>query len=326
MEAHASELEGIIKGELLLFRTLWATTNDNMFVVCKALNGDYISELTNPAMKKTLGLASAQIDNIPLTAILDPVSYRLVHERYESCIRSGQAASYEESHLINGRVSYWDTTIIPVIDDQYAVTRIFGVSRNVTELKQLTESLEDTVQERTAELEIALAEIERISNLDKLTGLYNRYKLDSLLERVQAEVADGGNDYAIVMIDIDLFKGVNDRFGHIIGDQVLIEFSQLVQCSIRENDILGRWGGEEFLLIMPHSSVHLTLLQLNAIRQKVEAYGFSSVGNLTASFGAAVFNRNESVDSVLSRADAALYWVKNNGRNNSALKHYGLHT
>lgn len=318
MSTDLLNMDSIISGELLLFRTLWSSSSDNMFIVKRDDHGNFISELTNPSMKATLGLTAEQIDNTPLQSMMDSHSYEIVRNRYNACIEAGQTTSYEESHTIMGEISHWDTTIIPVVDTSNNVTRIFGVSRNITELKMLTEQLEDKVKERTFELSHALSEIEKISTTDKLTGLYNRHKLDQLLAKAQNQKDRYNHECTLAIIDLDHFKEINDHYGHITGDKVLAEFSELVAEQLNKNDILGRWGGEEFLMIMPETDLQSAQQRLHTIRLTIAAHNFKYISKLTASFGVTALEQGDKAESAISRADAALYWVKNHGRNNLA--------
>lgn len=311
----------IIDGELLLFRTLWATSKDNMFIVRKDIDGDFYSEKTNPAMTLTLHLATNQLDNMSLKEVLSQESYQQVYYRYQSCLDRGQAISYNEIHSLEGKDTYWETTILPVIDESTRTDRIFGISRNVTELKEFNDQLELKVKERTSELTDALREIERISVTDRLTGLYNRYKLDAVLEELITNQAPDDPLNAIAILDIDHFKPINDLHGHLVGDSVLAELSKILKRSIRNGDVIGRWGGEEFLIIMPDVTHDSAQEALSNICNYTSTHPFPHIGSLTVSIGATLFSYGDSIDSAISRADAALYTVKNTGRDNVYLNY-----
>jgi diguanylate cyclase (GGDEF)-like protein len=160
-------------------------------------------------------------------------------------------------------------------------------------------------------------QLEIISITDKLTQTYNRVKLDNILEEQEALFQRYEQIFSIIIIDIDFFKRVNDQFGHQTGDKVLIEFSTILNVHIRTTDILGRWGGEEFMLILPKTKLKEALILAEKLRKLIQAFSFSSVGVLTASFG--VSERTGQKDSTLNdlvfQADQALYQAKNEGRN-----------
>jgi len=117
------------------------------------------------------------------------------------------------------------------------------------------------------------------------------------------------------MIDIDHFKQVNDSFGHMAGDVVLVELAELFKTSIRSADIVGRWGGEEFMVILPDTDENGAVELAEKIRRKVSENRFPKQDGITISLGVSVFNDDTSVDTIIYRADQALYLAKNKGRN-----------
>jgi|GEM_PF-4976638 len=158
--------------------------------------------------------------------------------------------------------------------------------------------------------------IEELSIRDRLTGLYNRAKLDEVLNReCRKRSKRAGSTFGVVIIDIDHFKSINDTFGHISGDYVLKEFSHTVQANISGNDIAGRWGGEEFLLILPNRGLDSSFAIAEKLREAIENTQFERIGRVTASFGVSVYIDGDSVDSTIKRADIALYESKESGRN-----------
>jgi diguanylate cyclase (GGDEF)-like protein len=176
-------------------------------------------------------------------------------------------------------------------------------------------NLEQKVMERTKELESKNIELERLSITDKLTNIYNRIKLDkTILE--QLNLAKRYKvEFGIMIIDVDYFKKVNDTYGHQVGDTTLIEVANILKTNIRESDTVGRWGGEEFVIICPHTNLEGIKIVANIIREKIEKHQFPVVGNKTASFGITIYQDNDNLESIISRADEALYNAKNNGRN-----------
>ena len=122
--------------------------------------------------------------------------------------------------------------------------------------------------------------------------------------------------FAVVLIDVDFFKNVNDTFGHDIGDKVLLEIAKILQESIRGTDILGRWGGEEFLIICHETNTAQAAIIAEKIRVKIENTAFEYVGIQTCSFGVSEYSLLDgNSDAVVKRADNALYEAKENGRN-----------
>lgn len=177
-------------------------------------------------------------------------------------------------------------------------------------LQKANDTLEHRVQERTAELVAKNIALEVASTTDILTGLKNRQKLDEILQYELNRAKRYDSDLCIIMIDIDHFKDVNDTFGHITGDEVLVEFASLLNESIRTTDTIGRWGGEEFLLICPLTTEENSVAMAEKLRKKVETAVFPIVGSLTASFGIACYIPGDNINSIIKRADAALYDAK----------------
>ncbi|MDP1784823.1 MAG: GGDEF domain-containing protein, partial [Sulfuricurvum sp.] len=120
---------------------------------------------------------------------------------------------------------------------------------------------------------------------------------------------------SVLLLDIDHFKLINDRFGHLIGDEVLKAFSALLSKQIRDSDVVARWGGEEFVILLPDTSLSSAIKMAEALRQRIEVNVFETVKNLTCSIGVAEFNPVEEADDLLQRADEKLYGAKNGGRN-----------
>lgn len=153
-----------------------------------------------------------------------------------------------------------------------------------------------------------------LSQTDTLTSIANRRKLDDLLE-LKIQEASRGLLLSIIIIDIDLFKKTNDTYGHDTGDIILQEFAHILKNSIRQTDSVGRWGGEEFLLILPMTNNAGALEVAHALREKIESFRFILDIRITASLGLATYQNNDSERTLLKRADDALYRAKHLGRN-----------
>lgn len=149
---------------------------------------------------------------------------------------------------------------------------------------------------------------------DRLTGLYNRLRLDQALENEYKRIHRSNQFFSIIFVDVDHFKFVNDHHGHQLGDQVLIAIAHLLKGEAREVDVVGRWGGEEFLIVCPNTDTQQALILAERLRSMIAMHSFPSVKNKTCSFGVATIRPEETIASLLSRADAALYRAKANGR------------
>jgi diguanylate cyclase (GGDEF)-like protein len=163
-------------------------------------------------------------------------------------------------------------------------------------------------------------ELERLAVTDRLTGLFNRVKLDEAFEADIKRSIRFGQAFSIIMLDIDHFKEVNDVHGHQAGDQVLVEVARLLKDNIRATDIAGRWGGEEFLVICAQTDAEGVLKLAQNLHLKFQNHCFPVVQRKTASFGVTTYVEGDKSNDMVARADAALYTAKNNGRNQVAIK------
>jgi diguanylate cyclase (GGDEF)-like protein len=187
--------------------------------------------------------------------------------------------------------------------------------RQNEELRRLNAELENIVAERTRELLEKNKELELLSITDRLTGLYNRRKLEQVLEEELVRCRRYGVEFAVVMIDIDHFKHVNDTWGHGTGDVVLESLARILKERTRDADALARMGGEEFVIVCRHSTLEGAIANAEKIREAIEQHEFPVVRKVTASFGVAACCEGDNATTLLDRADAALYKAKAAGRN-----------
>ena len=157
---------------------------------------------------------------------------------------------------------------------------------------------------------------------DQLTGLYNRQTFDEKLARVMSfyqkradKAGRGGEKSWLAVLDIDHFKRVNDNFGHVIGDEVLLLFARVMEQSFRHTDMLFRYGGEEFIVILNSSTTDGVKIALERFRKCIESYPFPQVGRVTVSIGYVLVEDALLPSSLIEQADKALYFAKDNGRN-----------
>ena len=157
--------------------------------------------------------------------------------------------------------------------------------------------------------------LKKISRTDQLTQICNRMFIDDALQMQHYRFNRVGEECSIILIDIDYFKSVNDEHGHLVGDKVLIEFANLFKNSVRTGDVVGRWGGEEFIIILPHTGLEKALSLAEKLRLEVEANIFTTVKHKTASFGVSTLRKDISIEVFIDEADKALYISKERGRN-----------
>ncbi|MCP3653865.1 sensor domain-containing diguanylate cyclase [Herbaspirillum sp.] len=179
------------------------------------------------------------------------------------------------------------------------------ISHNVITGRKLAEQRIERLNEKLSLLAVT----------DKLTGLANRMKLDDALESEITRAHRYRKKLSLVLLDVDHFKEVNDKFGHSAGDAVLVRIAEILRANVRATDVVGRWGGEEFLLILPECDVVAASRMAEKLRLIVERHSFVFVGKRTCSFGVATYQSGQDCTALLCLADSALYRAKNSGRN-----------
>ncbi len=176
--------------------------------------------------------------------------------------------------------------------------------------RQLIElEIREKLNQREAEL------LETLALTDRLTGLANRHKLDEILDHEFARAIRFENQVGVIIMDIDHFKQINDTYGHQTGDQFLKEIAGILKEHTRKTDTIGRWGGEEFMIICPKTNPEGLFEVAEHLRLAIANYTFSEVGKRTASFGTTLSTTSDNIDTIIQRADTALYRAKHLGRN-----------
>lgn len=158
-------------------------------------------------------------------------------------------------------------------------------------------------------------ELERLSVTDRLTGLYNRLYLDEALVREIGRAERYDSAFSVILLDVDHFKQINDAHGHPVGDRVLVRLAELLRGATRETDVVGRWGGEEFLIVCPHTDHPGAMILAENLRAEIERSAFPVIGKMTVSLGVGDYLGGDHPNDLIARVDAALYRAKANGRN-----------
>jgi diguanylate cyclase (GGDEF)-like protein/PAS domain S-box-containing protein len=195
---------------------------------------------------------------------------------------------------------------------------LLSVTRDISERKQLEQALRqarDAAEAANQALREANAELNQLATTDSLTGIWNRRYFEQATTFEIARTLRYGDPLSVVMFDIDHFKAINDRYGHLTGDAVLVALSHRVRQHLRTVDVLARWGGEEFVVMLPHCGARDALNLAEKLRALIANQPFPPVGSVTSSFGVAPFQTQDTLDDWLKRADDALYEAKAAGRN-----------
>ncbi|MBV7416504.1 MULTISPECIES: sensor domain-containing diguanylate cyclase [unclassified Aeromonas] len=210
-----------------------------------------------------------------------------------------------------------------------SVARMIGAHRDIhaqkllyTRLELQNRSLEQQVAERTAELQRLNRELQRqveenrrLAETDSLTGAASRYRLEQVI-RLESERAKRFKDhFSVIAMDVDDFKRINDRYGHAVGDQTLIDIVRLARDNIREIDLIARWGGDEFMLILPNTRLPDAQVVAEKLRQRLSQLSVGEQEGITMSFGLVEYHLSESQSQLMVRVDRALYQAKLSGKN-----------
>lgn len=211
--------------------------------------------------------------------------------------------SYMQDILSNNIIAW----IASVINYQKYVNEFINqqtIKKNNQELKEKNLQIQKTNEQ-----------LKNISIKDGLTNIYNRRKLDEILEYEYNRAKKYCREFSIILLDLDLFKFVNDTYGHNVGDKVLIETAEILKSKVRDSDFVGRWGGEEFLIICPETNINQALYISEKLRKAIEMHKFPIVNKRTSSFGVATYKNEDTIEYLINRADKGLYQAKKNGRN-----------
>jgi diguanylate cyclase (GGDEF)-like protein len=171
-------------------------------------------------------------------------------------------------------------------------------------------------------LDVRSKQLEEKSKTDFLTGAFNRQGIEDAIRIGLWEWRSQKKPLSLILIDIDHFKKINDEHGHAIGDHVLSALSNIVKQHIRSNDLFARWGGEEFVLLCRDTKIEQASLIAEKIRELIASFAFKDNVQVTASFGVATLNANETLEQLFNHADKALYEAKHQGRNKVIVAEY----
>lgn len=239
---------------------------------------------------------------------------------------------YMESLVGPDNLDLWTRFQVIVLLMIFSLIAMMLLRRQVQATRKLRlykEQLESIVEERTNALRIKNtqleteiverekieAELEHLATIDPLTSIYNRRKFNEVLSYELRRDERYHSGISFILCDMDNFKTINDDYGHNTGDEVLILFAKLVKECIRSSDTFARWGGEEFVLLLPETGYERAIQISDKIRRLTENTRFSTVDKITVSFGITQYLEGDTADTLFKRADKALYKAKNNGRN-----------
>jgi diguanylate cyclase (GGDEF)-like protein/PAS domain S-box-containing protein len=228
----------------------------------------------------------------------------------------------------DGSLYYEEETITPVLNNHGEVTNFIAIKLNISKRKQADDDLrfaKEKLERVNLELKFAFEHAQQLAHTDVLTGVNNRRYLFELAEHEFDVARRYQQPLSMIMFDLDHFKNINDTFGHATGDQMLERVTQIARSQLREVDFIGRYGGEEFVIVLPVTDAQQAYLLAERIRAGVEALGLNTekgIASVTLSIGIAEIlhaPQDKSVENIIHRADEALYAAKQAGRNRTVI-------
>lgn len=300
---------------------VWQHFPENMFLI-RVDGPDFVVEAANAKMQE---LFAQDCTGRRLHDILPWHVAEEVVAHYRECLRRNAPLRYEEHAAFRNaqgkeKEGHWLTLLLPVHDGQGAITHLFGVSQDVTELRlarasleRYNRDLEAVIEERTKalnqanrELEEANRRLETLASCDPLTGVGNRRHFQARAESEMERARRHGSPLSLLIFDLDGFKRINDESGHAAGDTILKRVTETAQATLREADLLGRFGGDEFVVLLPQT----TLAAARRMGERLQARVQDEAG-VSISLGAAGFLADDThLEPLVHRADAELLAAK----------------
>lgn len=264
------------------------------YVITATTSPNSIITSVSTAFAKSSGYSKEELVGQKINIIKDPkVPAEIYKELWQTIEKGGEWVSELKNRRKDGSEYWLEQNIIPIKNEHQAISSFMSIGIDITDKK----------------------EVERLSEIDKLTGIYNRRKLDTYMESETQRANRYLHPLSVMLIDIDHFKSINDTYGHTTGDTTLKALAGILMKNIRNSDIVGRYGGEEFLIICPETTNDEAFVLAEKIRKEVSQYDFPSISQMTISIGIGQYHKKDTINELLNRADSALYQAKDKGRN-----------
>lgn len=269
------------------------------YVITTTTRPDSTIVEVSSAFEKISGYSKEELLGKEISIIKHPQrDKQIIKELWDTILEQKTWTGIIKNKKKNGEEYWLEQTIIPKINEENKnIENFLSISVDITDKKEL----------------------EKIATIDKLTNIYNRRMLDDFL-KTEIEIANRHNeDLSLIIVDIDHFKIVNDTFGHLTGDNLLTSISKIILKNIRNTDIFGRYGGEEFLIICRKTTKENAFVLAEKLRILIKEFKFDEIGHKTISLGISDFQKSDTVETLFKKADTALYEAKNTGRDKSVI-------
>jgi diguanylate cyclase (GGDEF)-like protein/hemerythrin-like metal-binding protein len=284
-------------------------------IAVKGLDGRY--QLTNTRMQTLVGKSAEQIIGVTDEDLFSPqIAAQL--EPSDRAVSDGAGAAKIELDVSTEGISRHCLWLkYPVLGSDGNLLAIGGLILDISQKQSVSQSWRslEQLQHTNHELQKTLAELDRLASTDKLTGAWNRRRLEEAVTNEMERLKRYDHPVSLMIVDIDFFKKVNDEHGHVVGDLVLRQLAKLLQSNVRIMDSLTRWGGDEFVVLCPNTTLSTATIFGKRLRDKIAREAFPAVINITASIGVAECLPGEVCEQWFARADSALYRAKACGRN-----------
>ncbi len=285
-------------------------------------NNIYVFTMTFDLVNDTTG-------SVSLTEVSDePLNYQISYSQWRETIvnmvpdedkelfLTRSSPEYLRAHFKPGHMESFDLQMINLDGIYQWVKLIFSRMETTNENDYRFVYMVQNIHEATMNMKATLKHYEELASTDPLTGVFNHGRIETELRNAVEQCSQDGTPAGILILDIDNFKSVNDRYGHAVGDAALVSMAEIIRRTLSDkNAVIGRWGGEEFVVVVYGEETAALQETAEALRTRIEEVAFDAVGSITASIGLSSLLPNDMPDLWFARADHALYTAKSAGRN-----------
>lgn len=289
---------------------------ENIKDILWEMDANFTFTFVSCASKETSGYETEELIGRCMLDFLAPESKEHVRQQWERRISNNEnflkVILYDVQFVCKDKTKIWvEVSVKPMVKENKIVGYI-GVTRDITVKKTYENELKKYIEE----LKYANKKLDELATFDMLTGAYNRRKFQAFVQISIEKKASFESPFSIIMFDIDFFKRINDSYGHDTGDRILQEITAVVKKELRDTDKIFRWGGEEFIILLPETSLKNTYNVAQKVRKSIEQNEFG-IGTdfITISLGIGEYITKDSVEQFVSRVDNALLKAKSSGRN-----------